>query len=191
VASGDTQIEVQFSNDKTLWQTAWIDTLTTSKLRGIRNQDYISNIYNFGKRKYWRFIIKGGTGVSRFSKLYLGKAWDGGVNPSDFTFLYSRPQKRTYESDSGALFLTKTETPRTVYVITYEGMTDAQADIFIKEITTKQANREGVFVWNPNQSQILNFNVLMHCRILNWTREEPVGFPNFNTIKIELEEMQG
>jgi hypothetical protein len=191
LASGDTNLELQFSNDKTLWQTAWVDTITSEKLTGIRKQDYITNVYNFGKRKYWRFIIKGGTGISRFSKLYLGSAWDAGVQPSDFIFNLARDEKRAFESDSGARFMLKTITPTRTFVLKYEGVSDALTEIFIKEITTKQANREGVFIWNPTQKQILDYNELVHCKISKWMREEPVGFPNWNNITIELEEMQG
>lgn len=191
VASGDTNIRLEFSNDGTLWQESWIDTITSAKLTGIRNQDFVVNTYNFGNRPYWRFTITGGTGVTQFSKLYIGKAFDFGVNTSSINDRIFFPNQQRFIGTSGSAYLQQVESGRNIINLTFDGVTDAEADRFISEIASMQNTHQGVFLWNPNETRLLNQNVLIHCRIVDWSKKDVLGFPNWNQITIELEELLG
>jgi hypothetical protein len=191
LATGDTNIKLEFSNNGTLWQESWSDVITSDKLTGIRNQDFIVNTYNFGSRSHWRFTITGGTGVTQFSKLYLGKAFDFGVNTSSINDRLFFPNQQKFLGTSGSAYLQQVDAGRNVVNLTFDGVSDADADRFISEIISMQNTHQGVFLWNPNETRLLNQNILLHCRIVNWSKKDVLGFPNWNQITIELEELLG
>ena len=190
VSSGDDEIEVEHSDNGSSWTSAYTKTITSGDLIGIRNQDYIDN-FTSATKKYWRVTISGGSGAMEFSKLYLGKSFDFDVNASSITSRVVFGNQQNFTGVSGARFLQKNESGKNIIMLKFEGVTDAQADEFIREIVAIQHSHQGVFLWNPNENRLLNGHNLIHCQITDWSKKDVVGFPNWNEINVEFLELIG
>lgn len=184
LAQGATGIVLEGSDDAISWDTLRDEAINSTLLTGITQEDIIKTFTPGYDYKYYRFTIESADAVTNFSKLYLGNLFDFGSPPDEFIFDRAEEGQSTFEADSGAQYQQQLNKPRYVFTITWDGISDAKADEFFAKIVSLR-NRTGFFLHNATQTQMLNNKVLAHCALTGASREELVGYPNWNTIRTE------
>jgi hypothetical protein len=188
INQGITTFTLERSSDGSSWTTVDSLTLATNLLTGIRSQDIIRTFTTTSAYQYWRATLAGSSAATRFSKLYFGQLFDIGTNPDDFTFELVKPRNQEFKADSGAVHKIQTGLSKYNIKITWDGVSDTKCQEFINLL---RPNYQGFFLYAPEQIQILNNNSLIHVKAISFKKDDNEGYPDWNKITCEFEELIG
>lgn len=188
LAQGMTAYTLSRSTDGSSWTTAYTSTLSTSNLVGNRSQDIIMTFTQTSAYQYWRSSIACPSATTRFCKLYFGNLFDIGYGPEECRFEIVKPLRQDFMADSGAAHQTESGLPRYRWNIVWDGITDAKVQEFKNLL---RPNYQGFFLYSPDQYALLGGNSLCHVRLVNFQKDDQEGFPNWNRISCEFEELIG
>lgn len=188
LAQGMTGHTLYRSTDGVSWTTAFGSTLSTSNLIGNRSQDIIQTFTQTSSYQYWRSTINCPSAVTRYSKLYFGNLFDFGYYPDDARFEVIKPLRQDFMADSGAAHQIETGLPRYRFNISWDGISDAKVTEFKNLL---RPNYQGFFLYAPTAPELLAGNSLMHVRLTDFQKDDQQGFPDWNKITCQFEELIG
>lgn len=188
ITQGITTFTLERSSDGSSWTTADSVTLATNLLIGPRSQDIIRTFTATSAYQYWRATLGGSSAANRYSKLYFGTLFDIGTYPDDFRFNLVRPKNQEFTADSGAVHKIQTGLSKYDIEITWDGVSDAKCQELINLL---RPNYQGFFLYAPEQIQILDNNYLMHVKAVSFRKDDQEGFPDWNRLTVEFQELIG
>lgn len=188
IDTGLTTFLLQSSPDGTTWTTRQNYTLSANNLVGPRSEDLIYTFTETSAFQYWRTLFSGDISNLRYSKLYFGKLFDINTYPDDFKFELVKPRNQEFIADSGAVHKIQTGLSKYNFEITWDGVSDAKCQEFINLL---RPNYQGFFLYAPEQIQILDNNYLMHVKAVSFRKDDQEGFPDWNRITVEFQELIG
>jgi len=170
------------------WQTAPvvnISNFNSQTLYGTRAKDFITTFSPSTAYRHWWIEFLGVTAFKP-SKIYLGTDFDP-VNSPDYSWRLIVPSEAKFTSGSGEIRANRTSTPRYIFELFWEGLTDAEVNTFAEKIWAKK-HKSGFFLYTSAQPQILDNKTLVHVRLVSaeWER---IGKANYNVLRAVFEEM--
>lgn len=187
---------VNRSSNGTTWTTeSTLSSFDSATLYGPNANDYIKTFTESSAYQWWEiaFTASGSTNFP-LSKVYLGKFFDPGVEPTlrDWRIERDAGEEVKFISDNGTSYFGRKADPIYRIRARWEGVTDDLAAEFQNKIQ-RYSDRNPVFLYEADSStDLLDSQTLIHCKI---TRAEVQR--NFNgagdlaTIIAEFEEVVG
>ena len=170
------------------WKTAPVVNTAVSTLVGPQGTDWVTTFSETSAYRYWWVGYQASaTTTLRHSKLYLGTAWNPGVE-CDYEWQRTPVKAPDWRAASGAVHLARRERPRYRATITWSGLTDAECESFAADIGGKR-HRSGFVLHAAAEGQILDSRTLLHCEVVEFYRLRTVK-PDWNTLTVVCEEMQ-
>jgi hypothetical protein len=157
-----------------------IDALT---LTGPRGHDYLATVETTTAYRYWWANIAIASGTSKFpiSKLYFGQFFDIGTDPASFEYATAQPGENDVEFSTGNVWIGRGTEMRRVYKITWNLVTDANANLFDSTLM-RDPGMDMVFLYATN-TEILGGEQLVHCQLMaQETRIERGPHPDTCTV---------
>ena len=159
-------------------------------LTGPDTQDYIITFTASTALRFWRVELSKDSGTTKFpcSNIYFGTFWDALVSPADFEYKVATANESTIEMSMGNIILTRTDLPRYVFNITWEGVTDVLTTAF-KDNLLKKSFDNYVYLYTTS-AEILADNTLVYCRLIDEsTSVTKTKIPNYNIINASFEQV--
>lgn len=189
---GVTDVTLSRSSDAASYTDVHDNTsFASATLSGPDSQDYIATFSETSQYRYWRLQIEAGSSITpRFSKWHTGVLIDFGSDPSSFSAELVTPADAEWKSSAGVRFSCRTEDPYYRISIEWDGLTDAELQEFIDDVYSKREECP-VFLYAPDQTQILDGHTLMHVRCVEaeWSKKD--GIDDYNHLRCDFEEVKG
>lgn len=183
---GVTNISLAYSSNDSSYTNVFSTSFTYSNLIGKRAQDLLINFTQTSAYQYWKFEITCPYAITKFSKLYFGNMFDLDTYPSSYNYSLVDPKKATFISDSGAMHTMQAGLTKHKFKIVWDGVTDTKCE---EAFSLFNKNKSGLFIYAPQRTEILNDSLLMHVKCVNFYKEDTEGFPDWNKLTMEFEEM--
>lgn len=165
-------------------------SFNSSTLYGPDSSDYIATWSAATARRYWRVKFTNPSDSKLdLSKIYLGTFFDMGIDPTSYSIDPMDKPPYLSRNDSGSLVTAGRKRPRYKVSVGWEGVTDTIAQSFSESILKIQHKHQGVFLYAPTVTQLLDGFTLLHCKLTN--RRISSSVPDWNYISCEFEEMEG
>lgn len=190
VGSGITGLEVQYSSDGGSWTNAVaIANLPAETRRGPFFQDYITTFSTTPARRYQAiYMTHAATSKFQMSKCYIGKFFDFGKDPIEWSFQRSEARRSTWESASGAQHHCRATWPRYEGRGVWTGISDSKTADFMEKIA-RFRRRNFVWLYTASDHSMLESQRLVYCRVVDVRRTRNTQRTDWNDLEVTFSEV--
>lgn len=178
IAANVSQVKVEGSNDNSTWinQLGTASSFTSKTFDGPYDDDIIFTttknsdiVGTLAAYRYFRvtMAVASGTAAFAFRKLYLGQAFDMGLEPASYNLEVAiENETDTWKYPRGHTILSKSFYPKHKITVEWDGVSDSKANEF-SNLLLDDPNKNSVYLYTKTHTDPLYDNVLMHCRIVS------------------------
>lgn len=168
-AQGVTSISLDSASDGIggTYSNVWTDaSFNSATLYGPDAQDYIATGLSLTAKRTWKVKLSGGAASTReINKIYFGTAWNPGKDP-DYSYKLIQPEGGKVTTEDGGVKCLRLGDGRYQVGMSWEGVTDAQAQIFFDRVASKWQIHK-FFLYTVDNHRTLNNLRLLHVRLLS------------------------
>lgn len=155
---------------------------------GVNGDDYINLFTTSDEYRYFWFEAWSTSNKFAHSKLYIGQSVDLGETIDSISCKKPVDANDSFESDSGAVDLSKGKDSLYRISVNFKGVTNDQIVEFSEKISSVADIRKGVFLCTVTNHQILDGKKTIHARLVRSLYSERFK-DDYNALYAEFEEL--
>lgn len=155
---------------------------------GVNGDDYINLFATSDEYRYFWFEAWSTSNKFAHSKLYIGQSVDLGETIDSISCKKPVDANDSFESDSGAVDLSKGKDSLYRVSVNFKGVTNDQIVEFSEKISSVADIRKGVFLCTVTNHQILDGKKTIHARLVRSLYSERFK-DDYNALYAEFEEL--
>lgn len=183
-SGGCTGITVDRSTDGSSWTTQHtVSSFSSYTLKGTQSDDLFDTFTESSAYRYWRVSLSGSSNKFTCSKISIGKLFDLGVDPDDFSIeLEHKIAEANFMLGNSSKF--RVDEARRKIKLNFNGVADSVVDSFFSLFEFSVVNYFPCFLVTTTNHEILENKYLIHCNIIDFNHRKVAS--NYNQVTIEL-----
>lgn len=166
-------------------------SFASATLYGPRSHDYIATFAATAAYRYWRVTLATAS-TSKFpvSKIYFGTMYDCLKAPDSFEYDRVNVAESSWYASAGTKYSVRSDETIYRFKFGWKGVTDEKIEEFQNSIG-RYAHRNLVILYAQSNSQMLDGNTVVMCRITDARARKTGDIADYNELEIEFEEALG